>query len=68
MVSTGGHRRSMTQPEFGVAQIQAFRSCRRWGIAIGFATLRAQSMKSCAAGINVRFFNVMIQQVHSPRG
>ena len=27
---------------------------------MGFATSRAQSMKSCATGVRVRFFNVMI--------
>ena len=26
---------------------------------MGFATSRAQSMKSCATGVSVRFFNVM---------
>jgi hypothetical protein len=27
-------------------------------VANGFANSRAQSMKSCAAGVSVRFFNV----------
>jgi hypothetical protein len=43
-----------------LAQIQAFRASRRRGVAIGFATSRAQSMKSCAAGVNVRFFKVIM--------
>ena len=36
-----------------------FEAARR-GIAIGFATSRAQSMKSCATAVRVRFFNVTI--------
>jgi hypothetical protein len=28
-------------------------------VASGFATSRAHSMKSCATGVDVRFFNVM---------
>ena len=33
---------------------------RYLAFAKGFATARACSMKSCATGLNVRFFNVMI--------
>src|SRR6516165_8274839 len=49
------------QPDiFGAAQIQAFGTRGRRGIAIDFATSRAQAMKSCATGVNVRFFNAKI--------